>query len=309
MAKKISREEWERRVLLALSDRFNFHGWEGDKFGAREKVSISCAMHGTKSSPMASTVASGNFGCKICAGNNLISESERIGQISSIDGISFLRWESKYSGAKSKALVRCENDGNEWIATIDDLVNGGTRCPSCFAERRGESRRNGRDKAEMMIRNSSNINFIRWNCEYKNAHSIAVVSCKNKLCGHEWRTSLNNIVYGGTSCPRCAKYGFQLDKKGYLYALRSECGLYLKVGISNKPKVRHAQLEKRTPFKFNLVEQISGGGVKIYELEKHFHEKYESAGFVGFDGCTEWLICSDELLSELRRISIESEHE
>jgi len=48
-----------------------------------------------------------------------------------------------------------------------------------------------------------------------------------------------------------------------------------------------------------MVEQISGDGSKIAELEKYFHGKYERAGFTGFDGATEWLACSDELLGEL----------
>lgn len=115
------------------------------------------------------------------------------------------------------------------------------------------------------------------------------------------------MVNMGTGCPRCAKYGYQLDKTGYLYALRSECGRYVKIGISNNPSQRHRQLELATPFNFNLVEQVHGDGVKIAGLEKSFHEKYESAGFTGFSGATEWLVFSDELLSELRSLSIEHE--
>lgn len=78
--------------------------------------------------------------------------------------------------------------------------------------------------------------------------------------------------------------------------------MYVKIGISNDPKRRHSELEKRTPFKFGIVEQISGDGAKIAKLEKHFHSKYERAGFTGFDGCTEWLICTPQLLDELREL-------
>ena len=74
----------------------------------------------------------------------------------------------------------------------------------------------------------------------------------------------------------------------------------MKIGISNNPKRRHKQLEKRTPFKFNIVEQLEGDGTKIAELEKYFHNKYESAGFKSFDGATEWLVCTPELIEELR---------
>ena len=60
------------------------------------------------------------------------------------------------------------------------------------------------------------------------------------------------------------------------------------------------KLAKNTPFKFSLIEQASGDGAKIAELERYFHDKYESAGLSGFDGATEWLICTPELMQELR---------
>ena len=148
--------------------------------------------------------------------------------------------------------------------------------------------------------------LVRWHVSGKFcALKRCVVRCAED--GYEWSATVSNLVNNERGCPRCAKYGFQLEKDGYLYALRSKCGMYLKVGISNNPSRRHRQLERSTPFKFNLVEQISGDGVKISELEKHFHSKYERAGFTGFDGATEWLICSGELLGELRRVSIERE--
>ena len=78
--------------------------------------------------------------------------------------------------------------------------------------------------------------------------------------------------------------------------------MYLKVGISNKPSQRHRALELATPFSFSCIEKISGDGSKIADLEKYLHNKYERAGFVGFDGCTEWLICTPELLEELRKL-------
>jgi len=56
-----------------------------------------------------------------------------------------------------------------------------------------------------------------------------------------------------------------------------------------------------------LIEKVYGDGGRVYDLEKRFHDKYERAGLSGFDGCTEWLVCSDELLGELRRVSIEHE--
>ena len=78
--------------------------------------------------------------------------------------------------------------------------------------------------------------------------------------------------------------------------------MYVKIGITNKTSQRYKQLEKATPFKFNLIEQVSGDGVKIAKLEKYFHDKYEIAAFSGFNGATEWLVCTDELLQEIREM-------
>jgi len=167
---------------------------------------------------------------------------------------------------------------------------------SCSQVALSNSQRIASSERISQINSIDGIKFNSWSSgEYKNKNSKALVFCGS---GHFWSASVTNLL-GGSGCPYCAKYGYQLDKKGYLYALRSECGRYLKVGISNTPSRRHKQLEKTTPFKFNLVEQMSGDGVKIAELEKYFHGKYERAGFTGFDGCTEWLICTDELLKEI----------
>lgn len=205
-------------------------------------------------------------------------------------------------GSHKKCVVRCKVDNFVWSARANDLVNGGKGCPHCSGKRRWTA-----DERIEQINKLGNIRFIYWADGYKNASSKANVRCK--VDGFVWSTAINGLLNIGSGCPRCAKTGFDQTKDGSLYALRSECGKYVKVGISNKPSQRHKQLERSTPFKFNIIEQICGDGAKIAELEKYFHNKYESAGFVGFDGCTEWLICSDELLSELRRISIESEHE
>jgi hypothetical protein len=50
-----------------------------------------------------------------------------------------------------------------------------------------------------------------------------------------------------------------------------------------------------------LYENSSGD--LIFNLERMFHKKYESAGFNGFDGATEWLIFSRELLEEFISLS------
>lgn len=163
-----------------------------------------------------------------------------------------------------------------------------------------EKRRWTANERVEQINNREDIDFISWDGAYKNYNSRAIVKCK--IDGYEWSSSIECLINSARGCPKCANRGYNPSITGFLYALRSECGQYVKVGISNKPSRRHSELARATPFKFNIVEQFEGGGAKIASLEKHFHENYESAGFSGFDGATEWLVCSDELLSELRSV-------
>ena len=197
--------------------------------------------------------------------------------------------------AMSRVIVRCNTDGFEWDSSVNNLVNHGRGCPQCSGNRRWT----GKERIEQ-INNIKNIEFISWVDGYRKYNSKANIRCK--VDWFEWSASVSSIVNNGTGCPKCANGGYDPSKIGYLYSLRSECGKYVKVGISNNPKRRQKRLEKRTPFKFHVIERISGDGAKIAALEKYFHNKYERARFAGFDGCTEWLICTPQLLEELREL-------
>ena len=88
-----------------------------------------------------------------------------------------------------------------------------------------------------------------------------------------------------------------------MYALRSECGGHVKIGITNRDNDRFSELKRNTPFNFSIIEKVSGDGLHIQEIERYFHGKYERSGFSGFDGATEWLVCTPELLEEIRSIA------
>ena len=208
----------------------------------------------------------------------------------------FVRWAVNGEfGSLKKCVVRCVNDGFEWSTVVSNLVNKGHGCPQCARNRRWTAE--GRIE---QINKLEGIEFVSWSNGYKNASSKANVRCE--VDGFEWIAAISDLVNKGSGCPKCSKSGYNKSKTGTIYALRSECGQYVKVGISNNQSQRHKQLELATPFIFSCIEKFEGDGTKIAALEKHFHNKYERAGFVGFDGCTEWLICTPELLEELRKL-------
>ena len=296
MPKKITREQWERRVRIAGAGRYEFVRWAvDDKFGSNHKCVVMCVKDGYAWESKVNHLVDHGNGCPQCAGKRIWTAEERIEQINEIKNINFVSWVDGYKGKTSKANVRCVKDSFNWCANVDNLVNKWHGCPQCAGNRRWTA-----DERILQINSLENISFISWVDGYKNVYSTANIRCS--VDNYVWNATVNNLINHGQGCPRCAKYGFQLDKKGYLYALRSECGKYVKVGISNEPKRRHKELERSTPFKFNLVEQISGDGSKIAAMERHFHSKYEIAGFVRFQGATEWLVCTPELLEELREL-------
>lgn len=288
--------ELERIEQINKMENIRFVSWLDGYKNAFSKANVRCLNDGFEWSAQVNCLINHARGCPQCSNLRRWTDEDRIKQINDIDNIEFVSWVGEYKNHRSKANIRCTIDNFEWSAEVSSLINGGRGCPNCSRKRRWTA-----EERIEHINKLENIEFISWLDGYKDACSKANVKCE--IDGFEWTASVSNLVNKGSGCPKCSRHGFNQAKTGYLYALRSECGMYVKVGISNKPNARHAQLEKRTPFKFNLVEQFSGDGTKIAELEKHFHKKYEIAGFNGFDGATEWLACSDELLGELRTIN------
>ena len=210
-----------------------------------------------------------------------------------------------------EACIQCTQGHKDKLVTVDNLINGLVGCSACekhyfdklfslddtWAEKR-KVRRNGR--CELV-----GVSFTSHNRSNTCIHMIPLYKLRCIDCGDESNTDANHYFDGRWICRKCENNtrGFRTDKAGYLYALRSECGLYIKVGISNKPKRRMYELSRSTPFKFNAIEQIKFRvGRVALDNETMIHRKYGRAGFVGFDGCTEWLICTPELLEELRNL-------
>lgn len=291
----IGKEEGERINQINSIKNIEFLRWDGDYSLLKSKAFVRCNKDGFEWSTSINVLINGGHGCPKCAGNRRYTKGEIECRINSIESISFVEWVDGYVNSKSKLVARCDVDGFEWVSTVTSLLNKANYCPVCSGCRRWTA-----EERIEQINKLDNIEFVCWFSSYKNSNSKAIVRCK--IDGFEWRVNINHLLNNGRGCPKCANGGYDPSKTGNLYALRSECGRYVKVGISNKPSRRHSELARDTPFNFHVIEQISGSGVKIAELEKYFHEKYERAGFARFDGATEWLICTPELLEELRNL-------
>lgn len=222
-------------------------------------------------------------------------------QINNSGTAKFLKWDcGEYVNLNCSVTVSCLLHNEVWSVTARTAING-AKCRICQREYKYKlGVLPSTHERFNQLNDVEGIFIIERGVDIENLSRKIKVKCTK--CSFEWAPSVHSLIHAGSGCPSCAERGYNPRKKGSLYALRSECGKYIKIGISNDPKRRHKELERRTQFKFNLVERISGDGAKIAELEKYFHNKYERAGFTGFDGATEWLICTPELLQELRNL-------
>ena len=148
---------------------------------------------------------------------------------------------------------------------------------------------------EQWINKAKEIHGDKYNyslVEYKNNSEKVTIVCTEH--GNFTQAPVNHL--SGQNCPGCAEYGFDRTKVGFLYVLRSDCGRYMKIGITNKPNQRQAQLSRATPFSFKRIELIEGPGDQIANLEKELLAKYQPAGFTEtFDGSTEWRLWDDSV--------------
>ena len=129
-----------------------------------------------------------------------VSEQERIDQINAKPNIKFLRWDGVFKGNTSKAVCRCEIDGYEWSASVNNLANHGRGCPKCCGTLKQTP-----DEYIERINDKPNITFVRWDGEFKGATSRAI--CRCDIDGYEWSTPARHLVNKGTGCPYCARYG------------------------------------------------------------------------------------------------------
>lgn len=281
----VSKAEWEHKIRDVLCGSAEFVGWASEnKIGSKCRIVLKCSKKNCAHtwSPVVNEVMRGS-GCPECAASERRHPEQLcIDRINASGKTEFVKWETEYRGQNSKAIVRCKDDGFEWAAAAHALISLGTGCPKCAG-----NRRYSKQEREAQLSEIEGVRFIKWVGCYRNYRSRVVVVCD---LGHEWETRIGNLLYGSTSCPSCAKYGFDQGKSAAAYILVSECRGFVKIGISNHVAYRIATLARKTPFNFSPIEIFKfENGKDAWDLEREARSTFESAGFSGFDGATEWL--------------------
>lgn len=223
--------------------------------------------------------------------HNAIGKEECIRRVKQRDGISFIGLvnEDRFR-LSDRVVVSCDKCLHVWSPTISKLTIKKTGYPKCNVRRL-------KTLEERVSELPEGIEITGVIGEFTGAMTTVSLLC-NK--GHSWTTNINNIVNHRSGCPSCASHGFDKCKMATLYAIVSDCGRMVKVGISNDKKTRYRSLRRETPFGFHVEMEVYGIGSEIAKMEKYIHKKYTSAGLSGFGGCTEWLIFDQEIINDMK---------
>lgn len=224
-----------------------------------------------------------------------IGKEECLKRINQRVGISFVRFVNDDQFRLSdRVVVSCGKCSHVWLPTISKLTTKKTGCPKCNVRRL-------KTLEERVSELPEGVEITGVIGEFIGAMTEVYASCDQ---GHTWTTNINNLVNHRSGCPSCASYGFDRNKNATLYAIVSDCGGMVKVGISNDKKTRYRSLRRETPFGFHLEMEVSGPGSDIMRMERYMHKKYTSAGLSGFSGCTEWLIFDKEIINDMRLMKL-----
>lgn len=297
MPAKIPQEVREVQLRkLANTDGYTFAGWVGEYRSAHSDLVMSCPDHGDWITSCNRFIDAGKR-CLGCSGRQVISQGERervIRALAEADGYEFVAWSGKFRNGKSKMVIRCADHG-EWVTTIGNFINHGKRCQKCSGNApMSQFDREAQFRASAASRGYT---FVGWDGEYMNSMSKAFMRCAEH---GEWSVNSVNFVSGGKGCPSCAIMGYRPSIPGTLYALMSDCGSMVKIGISNVPDKRHAELRSDTPFNFTVYRQLyCEDGSQPPMLERMFHDEFASANQRGFDGATEWRQMSSDVATWL----------
>lgn len=209
-------------------------------------------------------------------------------------GIEFIGFHGPWKGNLTKCIRRCKIHG-EWKSSLvqDAVTTSG--CKACATE-------------SGAARDSIQIDVAMLKISERCADSIfSFIGFEGDYCGSSSRLRINCAIHGefsmryghfigGSSCSGCANYGFDRSEDAFIYCLQSDCGGYIKVGISKDPAKRHKILSKDTPFNFVNIASYKMIGDRARNLESTTHKRFISAGFSGFGGATEWLRHDPDIL-------------
>lgn len=284
MSKRKTTEQFIQDARSVHGDRYDYscvvytHG--------KAKVKIICWVHG-----LFEQIPTGHLagkGCQKCACNEKLTTEQFIEKAKHLHGDKYDYSLVNYITGKGKVKIICKNHGVFEQKAESHLQRiGCAKCAGLYSPNTEEFIIKANEKHDYKYDYSL--------VDYTNCMSKVRIICRK----HGKFSQTPNHHLKGSGCPKCTNSGFNPLHESFIYFLISEGGQYVKVGITNNLNQRIGNLTRKTPFVFDLFKYYKLDGEKCRELETYYHKKYESAALSGFDGCTEWLKYSEDLMAEI----------
>jgi hypothetical protein len=269
----------------------------GDKYGYAfsvyrsncVKLTMICHEHGMfEQRPYDHLVGKG---CPSCSGNKKHTNYSFVDRARAVHGDKYAYDMVEYTGAHKKITIVCPHHGGFEQLPSNHLR--GVGCPDCADKLQRRTNEEFIEKAKL-VHGENKYNYSR--VKYLNSITRVEIICREHGCFLQVPTH----HLKGVGCPGCAKTGFDRTRSASLYVLRSDCGRYMKIGITHNPKQRYNKLKRDTPFSFKRIELIEGPGDQIAKLEKELLAEYQQAEFTEtFDGYSEWRLWDDSIRHKL----------
>lgn len=264
----------------------------------KTKVVIMCAKHGKfNQTPLAHL---NGHGCCKCRSEYMsktlrMSIHEFVKKAKKVHGEKYDYSKSNYTLLKNSVNIVCKKHGEFSQNTHNHLQGAG--CVICAKETPTKVIEERKIKFIKKSKLTHGNNYCYDHVNYVNSTTKVSIVCQEH---GEFKQTPNDHLKG-VGCPGCANYGFDRTNDGFLYILRSDCGRYMKIGITHNPKQRYIQLSKSTPFSFKRIELIEGPGEQIANVEKELLAKYRPAEFTEtFNGSTEWRIWDHSIMNVIK---------
>jgi transcription initiation factor IIE alpha subunit len=219
----------------------------GEYINSHTKTNFQCDCgHIWSSSP--NNILGGN-NCPICShkliANKLRLSKEIINEKLFDRGIKLY---GDYIDSQTKSEFMC-NENHIW-KSLPASVTHGAGCPIC-----SKNLRLSKDVVNQRLKESNrNIEQIG---EYINANTISDFKCE---CGNIWAATPGNIM-AGKSCPLCSKYGYQIDKSGWIYILIFNG--HIKYGITNDLDRRLLEHSKNGEYTVATTKLYEDGNIAL----------------------------------------------
>jgi len=273
-------------------DRYDYHN---SVYHHRKPIVITCKIHGDFMQRYDHHIGPRAGGCRQCYFESLRGNRDTfVEKAKSVHGGKYSYESAKYSGYKIKTAITCAKHGLFEMSPANHIAGSG--CPSCAKE----EKLLGLDGFIENAKKKHGNRYIYSISEYNGSDKWLKIICPDH--GVFEKTPENHChSTNPQGCPKCVEYsGFNYNKKGYVYVLRSNDGALMKIGISNFPKKRHKVLSKATPFEFKCIAiKEFKQGIDARNSERAIHSKFSRAGMSGFDGCTEWFFWDDAVMDFL----------